>query len=210
MASIRKLLLGVHYRNNCWVRRPPPCKKISEGSCYCDRPVRADFERHFSRGGCSLRHDRSCGTRCRDEGSLIRADLPREVCRTARGFLTTGCRGRTTPVAVRTRTATGRPRRRVLKSKRMRRPFKDGSGTGCGAESQQQKQRAEKLHKTRWFRAGQRWRTGCVGHISVLKRRHGLNRCRYRGFEGMPRRVGPGVIADNIIQIGRCLSLQRA
>ncbi len=67
-----------------------------------------------------------------------------------------------------------------------------------------------KLQKTRWFRAGQRWRTGCEGRISVLKRRHGLNRCRYRGFEGMQRWVGLGVIADNIIQIGHCLALQRA
>jgi transposase, IS5 family len=40
-----------------------------------------------------------------------------------------------------------------------------------------------KLQRTRWFRAGQRWRTGCEGRISVLKRRHGLNRCQYRGFE---------------------------
>jgi len=67
-----------------------------------------------------------------------------------------------------------------------------------------------KLQRERWFRAGQRWRTGCEGRISVLKRRHGLNRCRYRGFEGMQRWVGLGVIADNIIQIGRCLALQRA
>jgi IS5 family transposase len=67
-----------------------------------------------------------------------------------------------------------------------------------------------KLQKSRWFRAGQRWRTGCEGRISVLKRRHGLNRCRYRGFKGMQRWVGLGVIADNIIQIGRCLALQRA
>jgi IS5 family transposase len=67
-----------------------------------------------------------------------------------------------------------------------------------------------KLQRTRWFRAGQRWRTGCEGRISVLKRRHGLNRCRYRGFEGMQRWIGLGVIADNIIQIGRFLSLQRA
>jgi IS5 family transposase len=67
-----------------------------------------------------------------------------------------------------------------------------------------------KLQKTRWLRSGQRWRTGCEGRISVLKRRHGLNRCRYRGFEGMQRWVGLGVIADNIIQIGRCLTLQRA
>ena len=62
------------------------------------------------------------------------------------------------------------------------------------------------LQRTRWFRSGQRWRTGCEGRISVLKRRHGLRRCRYRGFEGMQRWVGLGVIADNVIQIGRCLA----
>ena len=31
--------------------------------------------------------------------------------------------------------------------------------------------------KKRWFKNGQRWRTGCEGRISVLKRRHGLRRC---------------------------------
>jgi IS5 family transposase len=67
-----------------------------------------------------------------------------------------------------------------------------------------------KLQRTRWFRAGQRWRTGCEGRISVLKRRHGLNRCHYRGFEGMQRWVGLGVIADNIMQMGRYLAVQRA
>jgi IS5 family transposase len=40
-------------------------------------------------------------------------------------------------------------------------------------------------HKRRWFRDGQRWRTGCEGRISVSKRRHGLQRCRYRGDDGM-------------------------
>ncbi len=67
-----------------------------------------------------------------------------------------------------------------------------------------------RLQKQRWFRAGQRWRTGSEGRISVLKRRHGLGRCRYRGFQGMQRWVGLGVIADNVIQIGRRLALQRA
>jgi IS5 family transposase len=61
----------------------------------------------------------------------------------------------------------------------------------------------------RWFRAGQRWRTGCEGRISVLKRRHGLNRCRYRGLNGMERWVGLGVIADNLIHIDCHLALQR-
>jgi IS5 family transposase len=59
--------------------------------------------------------------------------------------------------------------------------------------------------KQRWFRNGQKWRTGCEGRISVLKRRHGLNRCRYKGTAGMKRWVGLGVISDNLINIGRAL-----
>ena len=40
----------------------------------------------------------------------------------------------------------------------------------------------------------------CEGRISLLKRRHGLNRChRYRGFKGMQRWAGLGVIADTLI-----------
>jgi len=60
--------------------------------------------------------------------------------------------------------------------------------------------------KKRSFKEGQRWRTGCEGRISVLKRRHGLNRCRYRGQSGMRRWVGLGVIADNLINMGLCLA----
>jgi IS5 family transposase len=60
--------------------------------------------------------------------------------------------------------------------------------------------------RKRSFRRGQQWRTGVEGRISVLKRRHGLNRCRYRGDAGMQRWVGLGVIADNLINIGRFLA----
>ena len=60
--------------------------------------------------------------------------------------------------------------------------------------------------KKRWFRNGQKWRTGCEGRISVAKRRHGLNRCRYKGEDGMKRWVGLGVISDNLINIGRAIS----
>ena len=60
----------------------------------------------------------------------------------------------------------------------------------------------------RWFRNGQKWRTGCEGRISVIKRRHGLSRCRYKGDAGMKRWVGIGVIADNIINIGHALEKQ--
>ena len=64
--------------------------------------------------------------------------------------------------------------------------------------------------KKRWFRNGQRWRTGCEGRISVSKRRHGLQRCRYRGDDGMRRWVGLGVIADNLINIGRAIAAEPA
>jgi IS5 family transposase len=53
--------------------------------------------------------------------------------------------------------------------------------------------------RQRWFRRGQRWRVGCEGRISVLKRRHGLDRCRYHGSDGMHRWVGLGVIANNLV-----------
>ena len=52
---------------------------------------------------------------------------------------------------------------------------------------------------------GQKWRTGCEGRISVVKRRHGLDRCRYKGSTGMKRWVGLGVVADNLINIGRVM-----
>ena len=64
--------------------------------------------------------------------------------------------------------------------------------------------------KKRWFRNGQKWRTGCEGRISVAKRRHGLNRCRYKGFAGMERWVGLGVIADNTVNIGRAMHKRAA
>ena len=64
----------------------------------------------------------------------------------------------------------------------------------------------KQLQKKRWFRNGQKWRTGCEGRISLVKRRHGLNRCRYKGQHGVKRWVGLGVIADNLINIGRALA----
>jgi len=62
--------------------------------------------------------------------------------------------------------------------------------------------------RKRWFRDGQKWRTGCEGRISVIKRRHGLSRCRYRGDAGMRRWVGLGVIADNLISMGNAMAKQ--
>jgi len=72
------------------------------------------------------------------------------------------------------------------------------------------KSAARKRHqKQRWFRKGQKWRTGSEGRISLLKRRHGLDRSFYKGDDGMKRWVGLGVIADNLINIGRQLARQK-
>ena len=60
--------------------------------------------------------------------------------------------------------------------------------------------------RQRWFRRGQRWRVGSEGRISVLKRRHGLERCRYHGLDGMNRWVGLGVIANNLVSTARFLN----
>lgn len=74
-----------------------------------------------------------------------------------------------------------------------------------GAPGKQRKERQKK----RWFKKLQKWRTGCEGRISVLKRRHGLQRSRYKGSCGMKRWVGLGVIADNLIHIGDHLAASK-
>src|ERR1700738_1107048 len=57
-------------------------------------------------------------------------------------------------------------------------------------------------------RNGQKWRPGCEGRISVVKRRHGLGRSRYKGDTGIKRWVGLGVIADNLVNISRVMAKQ--
>ena len=69
-------------------------------------------------------------------------------------------------------------------------------------KSAERKQRQKK----RWFKKAQKWRTGCEGRISVLKRRHGIHRSRYKGTQGMRRFVGLSVIADNLINIGKAMA----
>jgi IS5 family transposase len=70
---------------------------------------------------------------------------------------------------------------------------------------------ARRAHeRQRWFRRGQRWRVGCEGRISVLKRRHGLRRCRYHGADGTARWVGLGVIADNLVNTARFVNARSA
>jgi transposase, IS5 family len=53
-------------------------------------------------------------------------------------------------------------------------------------KSPERKQR----QRTRQFKKAQKWRTGCEGRISLLKRRHGLDRSLYKGQSGMKRWSG--------------------
>ena len=63
---------------------------------------------------------------------------------------------------------------------------------------------ARRRHEAQpWFRRGRRFHNGVEGRISVLKRKHGLDRCRNHGQEGFQRCVGWGVIANNLTLIGR-------
>jgi IS5 family transposase len=60
--------------------------------------------------------------------------------------------------------------------------------------------------RQRWFRRGRYYHNGVEGRISVLKRRHGLDRCRYHGRKGFERWVGWGIIAHNLLVIGTALA----
>ena len=63
-----------------------------------------------------------------------------------------------------------------------------------------------KHEKQRWFRRGRRFHAGVEGRISVIKRKHGLDRCRNRGQDGFERWVGWGVVANNLTAMAKGLS----
>jgi IS5 family transposase len=64
------------------------------------------------------------------------------------------------------------------------------------------KARVKHEHKA-WFVKGRHWHAGVEGRISVLKRAHGLGRCRNHGELGFQCWVGWGVIAGNLAVLGR-------
>jgi IS5 family transposase len=69
------------------------------------------------------------------------------------------------------------------------------------------KSEARRQHeRQRWFWRGRRFHAGVEGRISVIKRKHGLDRCRNRGQDGFERWVGWGVIANNLFAMGKGLS----
>jgi transposase, IS5 family len=58
------------------------------------------------------------------------------------------------------------------------------------------------IEHARGFRRLVKWRTGCEGRISYLKRGYGWNRTRLDGRKGASIWCGHGVFAHNLVKIG--------
>jgi IS5 family transposase len=69
------------------------------------------------------------------------------------------------------------------------------------------KSEARRQHeRQRWFKRGRCYHAGIEGRISVLTRKHGLDRCLYHGEDGFGRWVGWGIIAGNLTGMGATLA----
>ena len=76
--------------------------------------------------------------------------------------------------------------------------YEKGVKRVCLPQKGKKSKQRQQLEKSRWFKAGQRFRAGCEGRISVLKRGHGLDRCLDKGENGFDQWLGWGVIAANL------------
>ena len=68
-----------------------------------------------------------------------------------------------------------------------------------GRRNQQEYER----ESTEEFKDGQRFRAGCEGSISVLKRVFNLGRCFFKGFKNYAASVGCGVFCHNLVLLTR-------
>lgn len=59
--------------------------------------------------------------------------------------------------------------------------------------------------KEKWFQDMQRYRAAGEAKISLLKRKYGLNRSRYRGFAGSKCWVGFGILTHNLQRAAKML-----
>jgi IS5 family transposase len=67
-----------------------------------------------------------------------------------------------------------------------------------GKKGRRNEEEDEREH-SEYFRAAQRFRAGCEGSISVLKRAFGLRRCLNRGFKSFAASVGCLVFCHNLV-----------
>lgn len=63
--------------------------------------------------------------------------------------------------------------------------------------------RKQGYEKERWYKRLQRFRAGIEGTISLLKRKYGLKRSRYKGTAGNRQWVGLGIMAYNLQRIAQ-------
>ena len=68
----------------------------------------------------------------------------------------------------------------------------------------------EAYEKSREFKAGQRFRAGIEGRISVLFRGRGMKRCLAEGRERFELWVAAAVLANNLMKIAALLTHQSA
>lgn len=76
--------------------------------------------------------------------------------------------------------------------------YEKGVKRVCLPKKGKKSKERQQIEKSRWFKAGQRFRAGSEGRISVLKRVHGFDRCRDKGQHGFDQWLGWGVIAANL------------
>ena len=73
----------------------------------------------------------------------------------------------------------------------------------CVPKKGRRNEEEEKREKSFWFKAGQAFRAGIEGTVSVLKRAFGLWRCPREGFERFESWVATGVLAHNLVLLAR-------
>jgi len=61
----------------------------------------------------------------------------------------------------------------------------------------------DRRESTEAFKAGQRFRAGIEGTISVLKRAFNLNRCLFKGFKNYAASLGCAVFCHNLVLLAR-------
>lgn len=71
-----------------------------------------------------------------------------------------------------------------------------------GKKGRRTKEETQREHGA-MFRLLQRFRAGCEGSISVLKRVFGLCRCLYRGFKSFASSIGSIVFCHNLVVVSR-------
>ena len=124
---------------------------------------------------------------------------------------TCGPGGRAAHAAVRPSAQAGHRRRGLLLRRQRSGGARAGRQTHLDAQPQQQEPAAQAAREQALVPQGPAAGAPAAKAASACSSaRHGLNRCRYKGEDGMRRWVGLGVIADNLINIGLTLNAAAA